>query len=312
MAAIIKELTIQATPQHVWAALTKQYEIARWWTDDLSVRPEVGTLAEFRFSQGTFVVQFEVVELEEESKVYWIARQGPPHWAGTSVTWQLEPVHNGTRLVFNHDKFAQADRRYEITRAWWGHFLGSLQTYLETGKGAPGAVDFRFEREGITTSAIIEGRLIAATPERVWAALTNPDEIGHWWTNDLNAKSEVGSLAEFRFGEWGDFVLRFEIAELEQDKKVQWITRQGPPHWAGTSVTWYLEPLQSGTKVVFTHEGFAKIDEAYEQTRWNWRYFLDSLKSYLETGKGTPGTPPSIQVPQAARQEGWRKTTSTL
>ncbi len=40
-----------------------------------------------------------------------------------------------------------------------------------------------------------------------------------------------------------------------------------------------------------THDGFAQVDEIYEQTRGNWRYFLDSLKSYLETGKGTPGLP---------------------
>ena len=28
-----------------------------------------------------------------------------------------------------------------------------------------------------------------------------------------------------------------------------------------------------------------------EQTHGNWDHFLDSLKSYLETGKGTPGFP---------------------
>jgi uncharacterized protein YndB with AHSA1/START domain len=297
MAAIVKELTIAAAPGRVWGALTQSEEIACWWTDDLSVTPEVGTLAEFRFSQRTFVIQFEVAELDQDKNVHWITRQGPStgHWAGTSVTWHLEPVHNGTKLFFNHDKFAQADRRYELTRAWWEHFLGSLKSYLETGKGTPGSVAFRFEGEGTTISAIIEGRLIAAAPERVWAALTNPDEIGHWWTNDLNAKPEVGSLAEFRFGEWGDFVLRFEVTELDQGKRMRWMTRQGPPQWAGTSVTWHLEPVQSGAKLVFTHDGFAQVDEMYEQTRGNWRYFLDSLKSYLETGKGTPGTPPNIK-----------------
>jgi hypothetical protein len=32
------------------------------------------------------------------------------------------------------------------------------------------------------------------------------------------------------------------------------------------------------------------IDAAYEPTREGWEYFLGSLKSYLETGKGTPHT----------------------
>ncbi len=141
MADIIEELTIEASPERVFNALTQQDKIACWWTDDLSVTPEVGSLAELRFSQGTLVIQFEVAELENDKKVYWITRQGPPtgHWVGTSVTWQLTPVHNGTQLVFNHDGFTQADRRYEITRGWWEHFLASLKSYLETGEGNPGS-----------------------------------------------------------------------------------------------------------------------------------------------------------------------------
>ena len=141
MADIVEELTIEASPERVFNALTQQDKIACWWTDDLSVTPEVGSLAELRFSQGTLVIQFEVAELDNDKKVYWITRQGPPtgHWVGTSVTWQLTPVHNGTQLVFNHDGFTQADRRYEITRGWWEHFLASLKSYLETGKGNPGS-----------------------------------------------------------------------------------------------------------------------------------------------------------------------------
>jgi hypothetical protein len=120
---------------------------------------------------------------------------------------------------------------------------------------------------------------------------THQDEIAHWWTNDLSAKPEVGSLAEFRFNQWGAGVLQFEVAELDAGEKVHWISRQGPPQWAGTSVTWQLTPVHNGTKLVFTQDGFAQVDEVYEQTRGNWEYFLDSLKSYLETGKGTPGAP---------------------
>ncbi len=142
-------------------------------------------------------------------------------------------------------------------------------------------------------AAIVEELTIAATPERVFNALTQPDEIGHWWTNDLNAKAEVGTIAEFRFGEWGDHVLRFEVAELNPCQKVCWITRRSPvAHWAGTTVTWQLAPGQHGTRVTFTHDGFVQADDAYKQTRKNWVYFLASLKSYLETGKGTPGLPP--------------------
>ena len=139
MAAIVKELTIEAAPQRVWGTLTRPDELAGWWTNDLSVTPEVGSLAEFRFSQGTFVIQFEVAELDRDEKVRWISRRGPaPHWEGTSVTWRLTPVHNGTKLVFTHDGFAQVGEGYERTRGAWVYFLASLKSYLETRKGTPG------------------------------------------------------------------------------------------------------------------------------------------------------------------------------
>ena len=143
-------------------------------------------------------------------------------------------------------------------------------------------------------SAIIEERIIEASPHRVWNALTRSEEIEKWWADEARVQPEVGSLGEFRFRPPAG-TLQFEVAELDQDKHVRWISRQGPPQWAGTSVTWQLAPIHDGTEVVFTHEGFAKQDEVLEVTRGNWRYFLTSLKSYLETGKGTPGIPPSVR-----------------
>jgi uncharacterized protein YndB with AHSA1/START domain len=142
-------------------------------------------------------------------------------------------------------------------------------------------------------SAIVEELTIEAAPQRVWGAITEPDEIVQWWAYEARVKPEVGSLAEFRFRQ-GAFVMQFEVAELDADEKVRWISKS-PPQWAGSSVTWQLTPVHNGTKLIFTHDGFAQVDEAYAQTRGNWEYFLASLKSHLETGKGTPGAPPSVR-----------------
>ena len=109
MPAIVKELIIAAAPERVFNALTQQDEIARWWADEARVKPEVGSLGEFRFRPPAGVLQFEVAELGQDEKVRWISRQGPPQWAGTSVTWRLTLVQNGTKVVFTHDGFAQVD-----------------------------------------------------------------------------------------------------------------------------------------------------------------------------------------------------------
>jgi uncharacterized protein YndB with AHSA1/START domain len=85
MPAIVEELTIAAAPQPVWGALTQQDELARLWANEARVKPEVGSLGEFRFRSPAGVFQFEVAELDAGKKVHWISRQSPPQWAGTSV-----------------------------------------------------------------------------------------------------------------------------------------------------------------------------------------------------------------------------------
>ena len=142
MAAIVKELTIEAAPPRVWIALTNPDEITRWWSSEARVTPEVGTLAEFRFRPPAGTLQFEVAALDQGKQMRWSSRQGPPKWAGTSVTWHLDPVHNGTNLVFTHDGFVQVDEAYEQIRRNWEYFLNSLKSYLETGKGTPGLPAF--------------------------------------------------------------------------------------------------------------------------------------------------------------------------
>ncbi|HUY77325.1 MAG TPA: SRPBCC domain-containing protein [Ktedonobacterales bacterium] len=135
--------------------------------------------------------------------------------------------------------------------------------------------------------AIVEERTIATSPERVFQALTQADDIIRWWSEEAITTPEVGSLATFRFRPPAG-TLQFEVAELDAGEKVRWVSRQEPPHWAGTSVTWSLTPVTQGTRVNFTHDGFVE-DANVETVRQNWSHFLDSLKSYLETGKGAPG-----------------------
>lgn len=139
--------------------------------------------------------------------------------------------------------------------------------------------------------SIIKEFIIRARPGRVYSVLTQQEEIAQWWTDDLSAKPEVGSVAEFRFQKWGGGTLQFEITELQEGENVSWVSKASPPAWSGTSVTWQLIPVREGTRLVFTHEGFKQCNESYESTRKNWDHFLESLKAYLNTGKGAPGGP---------------------
>ncbi len=137
-------------------------------------------------------------------------------------------------------------------------------------------------------STIVQELTIEAAPEKVFHALTRPEEIAGWWSNHVSAAPKVGALIEVRF-ENGN-VFKLEITDLELAKKVHWNVKLSPHDWEGSTITWDLTPLSSGTMLVFGQHEITVGDMGYsiEETRAGWEYFLASLKSYLETGKGTP------------------------
>ena len=137
-------------------------------------------------------------------------------------------------------------------------------------------------------SDIVQELTIEATPENVFHALTSPDGIAGWWSNHVTTEPQVGSLTEVRFENGG--VFKMEITDLEVGKKVQWSVRHSPHSWEGSTITWDLAPISKGTKLLFGQHNLFVGDTNYsiEDTRAGWEYFLLSLKSYLETGTGTP------------------------
>ncbi len=52
---------------------------------------------------------------------------------------------------------------------------------------------------------------------------------------------------------------------------------------------WQFTPEGVGTTITLTHEGLTPQLHCYETCNTAWDFFvLDSLKAYLETGKGDP------------------------
>ncbi len=120
MSDIIQELTIEATPENVFHALTLPGGITGWWSNHVTAEPKVGTLTEVRFENGR-IFKMEITDLEVGKKVYWRVRLSPHDWEGSTITWDLMPISKGTNLLFGqHDLFV-GDTGYSIeeTRAGW-------------------------------------------------------------------------------------------------------------------------------------------------------------------------------------------------
>jgi uncharacterized protein YndB with AHSA1/START domain len=125
--------------------------------------------------------------------------------------------------------------------------------------------------------------------ERVWTAMTDPDELNEWYFPfrvDENGSTQTEILGVER---------RSEVVSLEPMRSFQMRTtltgsEQWPPLPPSTrDMTVVLEATDSGTKVVITHSGFGEGDDwkqALSATGRGVDETIADLVCYLETGVG--------------------------
>jgi uncharacterized protein YndB with AHSA1/START domain len=125
----------------------------------------------------------------------------------------------------------------------------------------------------------------ASTLNDVYQALTTIDGLSGWWTGDARGESRVGGVLQFRFHAGG---FDMKVIELHPDRRVRWEVVDGPSEWIGTEVSFDLKQQGDWTIVLFKHQGWREPVEFMHHCSTKWGVFLLSLKSLLETGKGSP------------------------
>ena len=127
-----------------------------------------------------------------------------------------------------------------------------------------------------------------ASPERVWRALTDAEELERWFP--LEARVEPGEGGEI-YMSWGnEFAGSSRIVAWEPPRRLatSWGAWDGEA--GGGQVTEYrLQAEDGGTRLRVVTSGFPddpSWDEWVEGTRHGWRFELASLKHYLERHAG--------------------------
>ena len=127
----------------------------------------------------------------------------------------------------------------------------------------------------VTESALIFERRIAAPPERVWRALTEPEELRVWL-----ARAEI----DLRPG--GPIVLTFEndpsvmlgtITEIEQGRLLEYTWSEDDVE---SVVRFVVEPDGDGTRLTLTHT-FERVDEL-SGFGAGWHHHLELLEAHVE------------------------------
>ncbi|MEO8149493.1 MAG: SRPBCC domain-containing protein [Bacteroidia bacterium] len=132
-----------------------------------------------------------------------------------------------------------------------------------------------------------------ATTHQVYEAISTQQGIEGWWSQVCHISSQVGELSFMKFVKEGRVVgMYFRIDELQADKKVEWTCVQnGNPVWANSKLSFKIEKTNDGCSLAFIHNNFDekwKNTPPYVMTVDGWKFFMQSLKSYCETGKGQP------------------------
>ncbi|KRG37696.1 ATPase [Stenotrophomonas panacihumi] len=138
------------------------------------------------------------------------------------------------------------------------------------------------------THALRQQIHIAAAPEVVATALTQPVHMAQWWTREAEGEGRHVRL------DWSAHGWRVELDVLHDvdRRRVVWHCTQSnmldSPAWVGSSMCFELHPTASGTRVDFSHLDYPDAP-CKDTCEGGWAFFLGrSLKQYLETGEGMP------------------------
>ena len=139
---------INASVEAVYAALTTDEGLTKWWTNDVSGAGEVGSTIKFRFNGGG--PDFTVSYLIPNKTVCWKHSGNIPEaWSGTEITFQLKTEDNQTYVNFTHANWTEPTNFMAHCNMKWAVFLLSLKDALkdalETGTGKPFPNDIQID-----------------------------------------------------------------------------------------------------------------------------------------------------------------------
>ena len=140
----------------------------------------------------------------------------------------------------------------------------------------------------VAAGTILANVVIAASPDRVFKAITSA-EIIDWWGSDETYRTtgftndlKVGGRwrAEGKGGDGKPFAVQGRYLEIDPPRKLVQTWNADWDVGAETIVTWWLEPTESGTRLTLRHEGFGDRSESCRGHAEGWQRVLAWLAAF--------------------------------
>ncbi|HYZ85029.1 MAG TPA: SRPBCC family protein [Bryobacteraceae bacterium] len=137
---------------------------------------------------------------------------------------------------------------------------------------------------------------IRASPERVWRALTNADELSAWFQVTIEGELTVGNEVWMTttHAQYAGQRFRVLISEMKPPVRFVWQWHPGAvdpkvdySKEPRTTVTFTLEPIENGTRLSVSETGFDQISlerraKVYSDNTQGWTEVLVWLQRYVE------------------------------
>lgn len=120
--------------------------------------------------------------------------------------------------------------------------------------------------------------------ENVFAAITTEEGLSSWWSTRVQIEED-----EIHFVFLEGFNPVMKVVSSRRDESVDWRCIDGHEPWKDNSFSFRLSVEGGRTQLLFTQDYAIELsDIEYGTYNYNWAYYLESLRTYCETGRGKP------------------------
>jgi len=136
MPDIYHDVSINAEPKIVFAAVSDPQKLEDWWPLRCSGKPELGARYNF-FFEAAYDWYGEVSKCNPGQAFHIKMTQSDADWDPTTFGFDLEKVKEGTLLRFFHKDWPATNHHFRHSAFCWAILLKGLKEYVEEAKVIP-------------------------------------------------------------------------------------------------------------------------------------------------------------------------------
>lgn len=133
-----------------------------------------------------------------------------------------------------------------------------------------------------TDFSIYHDFTINSSVEKVFDAITIPDQLNNWWPLKSSGKPELG--AEYNLNFTDEYNWYGKVSEIVKNQSFFIKMTESSDDWIPTTFGFELETKEEGTLVKFSHTGWLSRNGEYRNSSFCWAMLLNGLKNYVEKG----------------------------